>query len=278
MDSSNIVLFFFYAILIVLVKPTIAQRDPYVAHRCSTGGDVAPNSTYRANAVSLLSSLSSRNGIHYGFYSFSAGENLDKVNAIAFCRADQSPNNCRRCVNMSAYELLDTCATQKEGIMWYMNCTVRYSNRTIFRTMEFEPVQILYAGNATDADVNGTFNLVLMNLLEGLRSKAASGGSLRKFATGRSNVSYLDLFALLQCTPDLDEQQCRDCLSRALRNIPNCCAFPPVALRVLQPSCNVRYQEWRFYDIVADSPPPRPAEGMVPLSCVYLHSQANWSI
>ena len=251
MGSSRLLLiFFFYAILIHLVKPTIAQRDPYV---CSSG-NVTSNSTYRENLNSLLTSLSSKTQIVNGFYNFSAGENSDKVNAIAFCRADLTSTDCRRCVNMSAHELLQLCPNQKEGIMWYMNCTVRYSDRFIFGSMESEPMRGLIS---SPTDSVKQFNRELNPLLDSLRYKAA--GFSGKFATGsnanNTNQNYT-IYALLQCTPDLVDTLCQNCLTDAQIYITQCCNDMRGA-RVLTPSCNLRYESSRFYgNTTQDEPPP----------------------
>nr|GFA86640.1 cysteine-rich RLK (receptor-like protein kinase) 26 [Tanacetum cinerariifolium] len=67
------------------------------------------------------------------------------------------------------------------------------------------------AANVTD-DVP-SFTRDLLNLLSNLTAEAAAGGSLLKYAAGtmtrpNSEVTY----ALVQCTPDLSEQQCTNCL------------------------------------------------------------------
>jgi hypothetical protein len=282
MGSSRVLLsFVFYGILMHLVKPTIAQRDPYVLHQCSTNGNVTSTSTYRANLNSLFSSLSSKNQIDNGFYNFSAGDNSDKVNAVALCRGDLTASNCRSCVNMSAHELLLLCPKEKEGIMWYMNCTVRFSNNSIFGVMELEPMDYLYS-SANVSDVSGTFKQVLRSLLDSLRSKAASGDSIRKLAIGAANSTYFNIYALLQCTPDLEEQECINCLNQTIGFLPECCDDATGA-RVLTPSCNLRYEDYMFYDTTpavrppsSSSLPPPQGEGMVSIRApplFYLHGQ-----
>ena len=119
MSTSRLSLFFFYAILIILVNPTInAQRDPYVLHECSTTGNVTSNSTLRENLNTLISTLSSNTQINYGFYSFSAGEGTNKVYATGLCKADLTTTDCGTCVSNSAHELLELFPNEKEGIMW----------------------------------------------------------------------------------------------------------------------------------------------------------------
>ena len=65
------------------------------------------------------------------------------------------------------------------------------------------------------------FNQVLGELMASLRSKATSGDWRRKFATGQANVSSFEsIYALMQCTPDLSESSCSNCLERATNDIP----------------------------------------------------------
>ncbi|KAF3954992.1 hypothetical protein CMV_019738 [Castanea mollissima] len=224
MSTSRLSLFFFYAILIILVNPTInAQRDPYVLHECSTTGNVTSNSTFRANLNSLISTLSSNTQIDYGFYNFTAGEGTNKVYATGLCRADLSPTDCRSCVNMSAHELLQLCPTQKEGVMWYMNCTARYSNNSIFGVMETKPTRSLRSGNVSNLT---EFNAVLKPLFYDLRVRASAG-----------------------------EMDCSNCLVDAQNYIQGCCSRSS-GLRILAPSCNLRIETNQFYDSTLVQSPP----------------------
>ena len=93
---------------------------------------------------------------------------------------------------------------------------LRYSNRSIFGSVEFDPkFEILVPNNAADMDQS---NEVFWDLVDSLRSKAASGDSLEKYAAGgAAGPSSQTIFSLLQCTPDLSEYQCNGCLVRAIQ-------------------------------------------------------------
>ena len=136
---------FFYAILLVPLFShgvIILQRDDYVVHDCSTSGNVSSNSIFRYNLKNLISILSSNTTIENGFYNLSAGEGTDKVYATGLCRADLTATDCRICINFSGQQLLQFCLNEKEGIVWYMNCTVRYSNNSLFGVMESTPYHL----------------------------------------------------------------------------------------------------------------------------------------
>ncbi|KAL0296326.1 UNVERIFIED_CONTAM: Cysteine-rich receptor-like protein kinase [Sesamum radiatum] len=72
---------------------------------------------------------------------------------------------------------------------------------------------------------------------------------------------------MLQCTPDVSEEDCSGCLTAAAQHIPQCCDSKRAAT-ILLPSCNLRYDVDPFYNITRiqeaqaavsmTSPPPVP--------------------
>ncbi|OMO64519.1 hypothetical protein CCACVL1_21703 [Corchorus capsularis] len=231
------------------------------------------NSTYEANLDSLLSSFSSSNTPNdHGFYSISSGggQGSDVANAIALCRGDVNSGACLECINTSTTELRNRCPNQREAIIWYDNCMLRYTNRSIFGVVETNPAFFMWnANNVTNVDV---FNQALSDLLDRLISNASSGNSLGKFATGNYSYSaFQKLYALVQCTPDLTALSCSSCLSQAVTLIPQCCDRKQGG-RVVSPSCYLRFESYDFYDPTAadtpllSPPPPAPPTPEPPLS------------
>lgn len=266
MTSSRFLLVFCTNILLQLVALTIARvQDTALYSVCSSNqGNFTANSTYQANLNHLLSSLTSNTKIDTGFFNISYGQNLDKVNAMGLCRGDVKPASCRSCIATATVELPKRCPNEKEAIIWYDNCMLRYSNRFFFGNMEFGPWFSMYnLNNASDAS---TFNQAVKSLLDSLKIKAAPGD---KFATGNANTSAgagsQTIYALVQCTPDLSEQQCIDCLNNATELLPKCCDGR-LGGRVIAPSCNFRYEIDRFYDVTADAPTTSPSPSPSPAS------------
>uniref|UniRef100_A0A7N0VH96 Uncharacterized protein n=1 Tax=Kalanchoe fedtschenkoi TaxID=63787 RepID=A0A7N0VH96_KALFE len=233
-----------------------AQDENYLNQKCS-GANYTSNSIYQKNLNTLLSFLSSNNDIDYGFYNFSEGEGIDRVNSIALCRGDISQNSCKRCISYSTTDLPQRCPIQKEAIVWYDNCMLRYSNRYIFGSWE-QPDNLSWdLVNVTDPNL---FTQALIGLLTGLQKQASSGDSQKKFAIG--DTSYANstrIYGLVQCTPDLTEVQCHDCLNVTFTAITGQLFGRPRG-RVLGPSCNFRYAMNQFYEIPPPaSPPPATA-------------------
>jgi len=139
---------------------------------------------------------------------------------------------------------------------------LRYSNRSIFDNMEDSPT--FYMSNTNNVTEVGQFNQVLGNLMRKLKEIAASSDSRRKFATDNAtdvNLNFQTIYGLVQCTPDLSEQDCNDCLERAISEIPTCCNNK-IGGRVVKPSCNIRYETSRFYNstTVIDQDETLPSE------------------
>ncbi|XP_028112960.1 putative receptor-like protein kinase At4g00960 isoform X3 [Camellia sinensis] len=246
---------FLSLILTNLVGLTIAQPD-LLFNSCTETSNYTSNSTYQTNLNTLLSSLSSDTD-KYGFYSSSVGENSDRVNAIVLCRGDIQLETCRSCINNATSKLIQVCPNQKEAIGWYELCMLRYSNNYINGTVTDNPPFFQPNQNYVKNTSLEQFNNDLRTLLDRLRSQASSGDLRRKFAAGNTTApEFKTIYGLEQCTPDLSEQQCGDCLTKAIEAIPSFCAGKQGG-RFATPSCNFRFETYSFFnEIPADSPPP----------------------
>ncbi|GKV17758.1 hypothetical protein SLEP1_g28220 [Rubroshorea leprosula] len=236
-----------------------AETDPSFQYNCLSNEIFIASSAYGANLRLLLTQLSSVEDFNYGFSSISIGGSPNKVNAIGLCRGDQMEGACRICLNQTISELQRRCSDYKKAVGWSDFCMVRYSSNEIFGVVETYPSDVLYSGNASDFD---GFNHVLSSLLNDLTSRAASGGPFRKFAAG-STESFPRIYALEQCTPDLSLLDCSFCLATAIERIETSC-YGRTGCRVVQPSCNVRYEINPFFaavDVIPQQSLPHPVQG-----------------
>ncbi|KAI3456401.1 hypothetical protein Pfo_013064 [Paulownia fortunei] len=212
-------------------------------HVCMNNGNYTSNSTYGANLNTLLSSLSS-NMDDNGFLNASVGQNQDRANAIVLCRGDQNLDQCLRCVQNAAVGLVQLCPNQKQAIIWYELCMLRYSNEPIYGTQTNDPG--IRLRNTVDVPNPNQFRENRTRLLDDLRVQAANGSSALKAGAGYRNSSDTEtLYGLVQCTPDLSPEDCDNCLIRAAQPIGSSSAQ---GVRVLMPSCNLRYELYPFYN------------------------------
>ncbi|GLT59652.1 hypothetical protein SLA2020_324600 [Shorea laevis] len=229
-------------------------------------GDLIANSTYKDNLNLLFSNLSDQDYNH-GFYNVSVGQSPDQVNAIALCRGDKTEDICRICLKNTTAALQQNCANKTEAIGWSTFCTLRYSNRRIYRVMEIDPfAEIWRDDNKSKPSDPDVFYQTLSFLLKNLSTRAATGDPNFKCATGLT-VKPDRIYALVQCTPDLSQQSCSACLEKAMaeeRMRRYCHGY--TGCRILQPSCNLRYEIDPFVDSVdvtvePSPPPPSPGAG-----------------
>ncbi|XP_052301571.1 cysteine-rich receptor-like protein kinase 44 isoform X42 [Populus trichocarpa] len=264
MDSSKLVLLLSFS-YILLHQPSLTAAQPnFNNYNCNYNntGNYTTNSTYQRNLNSLLSSLASDTQIDYGFYNLSVGEFPDRVNAIALCRGDVAVDVCRSCVNDSTHKILEVCPNKMEAFGVYELCMIRYSNRSIFGVVNEEPY--IYRANRKNVLDVTLFNQALQTLFARLQAKAASGNSLKKFATGNQSAGVETVYAIVQCTPDLSKGQCSSCLLDVFRMIPNCCdgnVQGKIGVRLIRPSCNLRWEIGPFFngtlEILPSPPPPQ---------------------
>ncbi|GMN49776.1 hypothetical protein TIFTF001_018936 [Ficus carica] len=255
--SCSGALFFILCHIFVLLS-TQAVAQPFLYHFClDEKGNYTTNSTYRANLNHLMTIFPSQEGNGYGFFNLSYGNPSNEVYAIALCRGDATPAACRSCLNNSTQLLPQICPNQSEAVIWYENCTLRYSNRPMLGIKESNSAVIWRRnGKNVTYDVDG-FSGELRTLLDRLKNQAAAGGSLLKFATGNITApAFKTIYALVQCTPDLSHQQCNNCLDDIYAVIQQCCVGK-IGGRSGSRSCNFRYEINRFYAYApATSPPP----------------------
>ncbi|XP_052203614.1 cysteine-rich receptor-like protein kinase 10 [Diospyros lotus] len=228
-------------------------------HFCTTTTPYAPNSAFRSNLNTLLTALSAAaNTTVAGFYNSTAGNSSsDKVYGLYLCRGDASAKACRDCVANTTQDLVKSCPTQREAIVWYDDCMLQYSNQSVFSN----PSDASFA-NAKDIDssIKTEFNQVVLQTLAAVANQAARNQSGMKFATKEANFSgNRPLYTLAQCTPDLPISACNSCLADAISTISSCC-LGKQGSRDLRSSCNIRYEIYPFYylNATASAPPPAP--------------------
>ena len=252
MDSLRLIVLFSFS-CVLLASLSIAQPD-FLYQSCrNTENNYTANSTFQKNLDSLLSSLDSNTQIDYGYYNFSAGQiGPDQVHATALCRGDILLNECRGCVSNSVRKILQICPNQKEAIGIYDFCILRYSNRSSFGVLDEE--FIVYTWNTENASHVNLFSQALGNLTSRLRTAAASGTSLLKFATGNQTAGIITIFGLVQCMPDLSAQDCDDCLAGTFQQIRSCCDGQiegKIGGRIVRGSCYLRFETYPFYRVTA---------------------------
>ncbi|CAH1424565.1 unnamed protein product [Lactuca virosa] len=256
--TGNLFFFFSFIFIYFITTITLAQPPDFLSYFCDSDMNYTANSAYQRNLDTTLAVLPTTNS-GFGFFNRSTGEGINRVNSVALCRGDVNPDSCLSCVNDSIVKLREICPNQKEGIGYYDYCMLKYSNATILRNTAIR--FYVYLANPNNASNINQFNNALSPLMENLTVRAASGGPALKFASGNtSGPDFTRIYALVQCTPDLSELQCSNCLSDAISRI-GVWFNGKVGGRILLPMCTFRYEIYRFFNessLVVGPPPSSP--------------------
>nr|GLL45721.1 cysteine-rich receptor-like protein kinase 25 [Ipomoea trifida] len=242
-----------FCLLISLII-TKASSD-LLQYKCVNKTSYTPNSTYNANLHFLLSILSSDTTPDNGFSHTTVGAaaSNDTVHGLFMCRGDVSAHVCGDCVGDASKRILDLCTNEKTGIVWYDNCLLRYSEKSMLGTVD-QSAWFAWRNKDNDTQSNAYMEFV-GNVLDEIITRA-SIGSAKKFAVLEANFSPFErVYALGQCTPDISNVDCQICFRNVIAMLPGCC-YGAVGARALFPSCNVRYELNPFYNLSAMAPPP----------------------
>ncbi|TXG62192.1 hypothetical protein EZV62_013555 [Acer yangbiense] len=159
--------------------------------------------------------------------------------------------NCNSCICNATDMLVKECKGNKTAIIWFDRCTVRYSNRSFYSTLDTYPAHAQYTIHAYDQEE------VFAKILNRTIKKTIAMLSASNYGIQNATVfNNKKLYTLVQCLPDLSTEDCRACLnivvygnvvrgvepSGLLHSIPF-----PLGGSVLNPSCNIRFEIYPFY-------------------------------
>ncbi|KAI3871868.1 hypothetical protein MKX03_012904 [Papaver bracteatum] len=232
------------------------ERTPnYLAWKFCLGGNHTANSTYRTNLNLLLSSLSTtftnNNTIpRYSYRNITIGANPETIYGSLHCREDIPPAICSACVQLATDEVMQDsgCPNKKTAIMFYSGCVLRYSDENYFSILNDEPsIELTGKDNGVSNQVQ--FIDTATRLLDDLVIEAVTNTSISPslYATRSANYTrFNQVYAMVQCTPDLTPILCNRCLRSALGKLSTCCSDAQ-GVRILFPSCTFRFEYNRFY-------------------------------
>ncbi|KAF7120608.1 hypothetical protein RHSIM_Rhsim13G0160200 [Rhododendron simsii] len=258
-------------IAVIKADPTLLSVDCQNT-TLDSPGTYAPNSTYQTNLNTLFSVLSSHsNNASNGFYNFTAGSGLpdDVAYGLFLCRGDVAVDACQGCVEYATGDVVEQCPLSKRANIWYDECLVRYSNVSIFAAADTTVWEVLQnPQNVTNNETRfreflGEYELhpKTEKVMNNIANRASSDDSGKKFATGEDYYTPLQpVYGLAQCTPDLSNSDCNNCLRDGILKLP----YAKLGAQVLFPSCYIRYEIYRFYNANFSGAPPPPSGYMSP--------------
>ncbi|KAJ4900056.1 Cysteine-rich receptor-like protein kinase 13 [Raphanus sativus] len=239
------------------------------------GRNFTPNGTYDANRRLILSSLPSNAAAQDGFYSGSIGQEPSRVYAAGMCIPGAEPNDCSACLKGASDWLVQDCTNQTDAYYWALDptlCLVRYSNNSFSGSAGYwEIVPQYLVMNTANIDSNLTeFKKIWEGLIHGV---IAAASSTRNNLSSSNNhykadvaalTPFQNIYALMQCTPDVSSGDCDNCLRQSVIDYQSCCGEKTGGY-VMRPICFFRWQLFTFSKAFGNitlaappSPPPPP--------------------
>ncbi|KAJ1698444.1 hypothetical protein LUZ63_006956 [Rhynchospora breviuscula] len=232
---SIILLFISFLHIVIASKPLAAL--------CKTVDKSNSGDQFENNLIQLMFLLAIK-APKIGFEIASVGSGQAKVNGLALCRGDIASEWCLRCLNKAIFHLQSDCQYNKDAIIWFDNCLLRYSNKEFFGEIDHNHTMLMRDKSNVVNPIE--FDHKVIELMNKLINKAYISPLL--FATGEMEVQRVGrLYGLVQCTKDLSGGECKTCLKSAISQILTCCGGKRGG-RVLGGSCNVRYELYQFFD------------------------------
>ncbi|KAL8139084.1 hypothetical protein V2J09_005085 [Rumex salicifolius] len=172
----------------------------------------------------------------------------DKAYGLFYCRGDLDASTCNTCVETASKKVVTDCPANKDAIIWYQQCTLRYYANNSVAFLEDDGKGVGQKSGDSVPDPNQFFIVLTLEMNQRI-NKTAYGGSLPGYSTGEVNITSLQaLYCLTQCSPFITSGRCDECLKGLLNEVVTLYSNLTWVM-LFNPSCQVRYDFLPFYKI-----------------------------
>lgn len=236
--------YFFVFMFLVSFKSLVTKAQPpfYLGDDCDFTPQKPLSNAYKTNINNILSWLSSDAATSRGYNYKSIGNNTP-VYGLYDCRGDVVGYFCQFCVSAASRRVLQHCPNRVSAVMYYNFCLLRYSNQNFIGNVTINHPRH-HVGNKTLSDAE-----------EIQKGEDFMRSLIRKATVETNKLYYMDGFnlsstqrryGLVQCTRDLTNESCRQCLEAMLAQVPKCCEHN-LGWLVGTASCHIKYDDYMFY-------------------------------
>jgi hypothetical protein len=144
-------------------------------------------------------------------------------------------------------------------MVWYNICLIGYSNQSFPGNVIITPSWNLKGSkNVKDSTELGKAENYIRNLIGRVTTEADVQWTMGEFNMRDTEKRY----AMVQCSPYISKDECRQCLETMLDKVPKCCGTK-VKWAVVCPSCGMEIDDNKFYQLQTGSPSPLPNPGNI---------------
>ncbi|KOM49466.1 hypothetical protein LR48_Vigan08g029300 [Vigna angularis] len=233
---------------------TKAEEQTYQGSSCDNTAQQSLGSAYQTNLDRILTWMSSDSGTSNGYNITTIGSNNSSVYGLYYCGSDLTGYICQVCISTAAREAHRLCSNRVSAVVWHDYCVIRYSNENFFgKAMTYPTWHILGTKNIS----NITEIQIGEDFLRSLIRKATNGTNQLYYRDGFNLSATESRYSVVQCSRDLTNEVCRQCLEDILAELPKCCE-EKLAWNIWSGSCLIRYDDYMFY-LFNTQPPSAPA-------------------
>ncbi|CAF2125377.1 putative cysteine-rich receptor-like protein kinase 39 isoform X2 [Brassica napus] len=219
-------------------------------------GSLAGNSSYAQNRKNLFSTLSDKVLANGGFYNVSLGQYPNRVYALGLCARGFKPKACSSCLERLSLETQRDCPNIMDSFVWgvddeeLVSCLVRSSNHS-FGNLEISPPDIGISPDHIGPLINMTLFMLqwesTVNRTLTAATKANASSAHKYYSASYAEfTAFPNVYMLMQCTPDITSQGCKQCLEACLKYFRE--QFPGRTVGMATfPSCFFRWDLFSFY-------------------------------
>ncbi|XP_068491685.1 cysteine-rich receptor-like protein kinase 10 isoform X2 [Phaseolus vulgaris] len=228
---------------------TKAEQPANLGSNCENTTQQTLSSAYQTNLDRILTWIPSDAATSIGYNHTTIGTN-SSVYGLYDCGGDLAGFFCQFCVSTAVREAPQLCSNRVSAVVWNDYCVIRYSNEDFFGKALTYPtwhtVGTKNISNTTEIQIGEAF-------VRSLIRKSTNETNQLYYKEGFNLSATESRYAVVQCTRDLTNEGCRQCLEVMLTEVPKCCE-QHIPWTVWSGSCLIRYDDHMFYLLNTQQP------------------------
>ncbi|KAF8067445.1 hypothetical protein N665_1153s0013 [Sinapis alba] len=247
--SKRLILMNSLAIQLLLISSELPLNttNEYLNHKCLVSqGKYKPGSEYERHLNRTI--VMFYRGSYRGFYLFG----IDNESAILQCRADSYGTKCHDCFVTAVAMLRRKCPWYKGMIIWFDQCLLSITSIDNIGQVDYDNTFCMSNAKKVGGD-KLAFTRTWKNLMDNLTTLATTipnKDTYTMFSTGETQFKGDTMYGMVQCTYDLSNTACKECLVYNSLRFQDCLSDKRGA-RFVSGTCTFRFEFYPFISMPA---------------------------
>lgn len=252
-------LFFFLLFLALLLPIATRSSESILYQQCEK--NFTKNDILQDNINNILLDMVGQSSLQGYAISSYANNTCESVYGVTRCEPDMSAKECSACITGAAQKIRTSCPDSAESHIWYENCFLHYDTTNFIGKVDRRYAYVWFSYYA--AANPKAFEQAMAELMGEVIAETVQGRKKFGFGENYANEIKLTVYGMAQCTRDLGERECNECLEEGLEIMTDICR-DQVGCRLFASSCAIRYEIYKFSSFTstddgAAAPAPSPS-------------------